>query len=250
MSRIYIGTAGWSIPREYARHFPARGSHLERYARVLPAVENDSTFYRVHERHTYVRWAASTPPAFRFAVKMPRTISHYARLKGTSRMFAGYLSAVRGLGRKLGPLLLQLPASLPYDARTAGTFFALARRRHKGPIVFEPRHATWFTPDVDALLVKHRITRVAADPPPVPAALAPGGWPRLVYFRLHGSPEMYYSAYSPAFLEDLTKRIIDAARRATVWCIFDNTGMGAATGNAIDLMVRLTSDSTTGGGSG
>jgi uncharacterized protein YecE (DUF72 family) len=86
MGCTYLGTAGWWIARVRAAHFPARGSHLERYARVLPAVENDSTFYRVHKRETYERWASSTPPAFRFAVKMPRTISHYARLKGTGRM--------------------------------------------------------------------------------------------------------------------------------------------------------------------
>jgi uncharacterized protein YecE (DUF72 family) len=86
LKRVYVGTAGWSIPREHAPRFPRTGSHLERYARVLSAAENDSTFYRVHQRDSYARWASSVPPAFRFAVKMPRAISHYARLKGTGRM--------------------------------------------------------------------------------------------------------------------------------------------------------------------
>lgn len=239
MKRIYIGTAGWSIPREYARYFPTKGSHLERYARVLPAVENDSTFYRVHERTTYTRWTASVPPTFRVAVKMPRTISHYARLKGTGRMLDRCLASVTGLGRTLGPLLLQLPASLPYHRRTARAFFRLLRSRYKRAVVFEPRHPTWFTQEVDTLLVSHRIARVAADPPPVPAAVAPGGWRRLVYFRLHGSPEMYYSAYSPVFLDDLAERISDASQRATVWCVFDNTAAGAAIKNAIELKKRL-----------
>lgn len=55
MKRVYIGTAGWSIPREHAPRFPGSGSHLERYARVLPATENNSTFYRVSERATAAR---------------------------------------------------------------------------------------------------------------------------------------------------------------------------------------------------
>lgn len=244
MRPIYIGTAGWSIPREHAARFPAAGSHLERYARVLPAAENDSTFYRVHERTTYAHWAASVPRDFRITVKMPRTISHFARLKATRRLLERFLPEVRGLGRKLGPLLLQLPPSLRYDRRTAGVFFTLLRRRYTGPVVFEPRHPSWFTADVDALLVKMRVARVAADPPPVSAALAPGGWPRLVYYRLHGSPEMYYSAYSAEYLADLAERIADASRRATVWCIFDNTAAGAALGNALELMSRLKPDGT------
>src|SRR5918993_896064 len=43
-----IGTAGWSIPKEHAAPFPATGPHLERYAKVLNAVEINSSFYRLH----------------------------------------------------------------------------------------------------------------------------------------------------------------------------------------------------------
>lgn len=236
---IFVGTAGWSIPREWAAHFPAEGSHLERYARVLPATENNSSFYRIAERATYARWAASVPRDFRMSVKMPRAISHYARLKGTRSVLERFLQHARGLGRTLGCLLLQLPASFPYERHRAAAFFTLLRARHKGAVVFEPRHPSWFEPEVDALLKRVRIARVAADPPPVAAALEPGGWPHLAYFRLHGSPQMYYSAYSSAFLADLADRLRGESRRATVWCIFDNTASGAALGNALDLIDRL-----------
>jgi uncharacterized protein YecE (DUF72 family) len=236
---IFVGTAGWSIPREWAAHFPAGGSHLERYARVLPATENNSSFYRIAERATYARWAASVPRDFRMSVKMPRAISHYARLKGTRPVLERFLRPARGLGRTLGCLLLQLPASFPYERRRAAAFFTLLRACHKGAVAFEPRHPSWFDPQVDALLKKVRIARVVADPPPVAAALEPGGWSRLAYFRLHGSPQMYYSAYSSAFLGDLAARLRGASQRATVWCIFDNTASGAALGNALDLVDRL-----------
>ncbi|WP_408901606.1 DUF72 domain-containing protein, partial [Pararoseomonas indoligenes] len=81
MSGVQIGTAGWSIPKQHAGEFDADGSHLERYARRLPAVEINSSFYRPHRPATYERWAASTPESFRFSAKVPRTITHDCRLK-------------------------------------------------------------------------------------------------------------------------------------------------------------------------
>ena len=81
---------------------------------------------------------------------------------------------------------------------------------------------------------------MAADPARVPEAGEPGGWPGLVYYRLHGSPRMYYSDYSPAYLDALAASISAArGRGAPAWCIFDNTAAGAATPNALDLLERL-----------
>ena len=73
-----IGCAGWSIHKDAAAAFPVEGSHLERYARVFPAVEINSSFYRPHKPETYARWADSVPDGFRFAVKVPRAITHGA----------------------------------------------------------------------------------------------------------------------------------------------------------------------------
>jgi uncharacterized protein YecE (DUF72 family) len=81
---------------------------------------------------------------------------------------------------------------------------------------------------------------VAADPAVVPSAAEPGGWMGLVYIRLHGSPEMYRSAYLPEALERITWRLRVALKKGqTCWCIFDNTALGEATGNARDLSIRL-----------
>jgi uncharacterized protein YecE (DUF72 family) len=93
---VRTGTAGWSIPGAHAALFPGGGSHLERYARVLPAVE--------------------------------------------------ILQEVRSLGAKLGPLLVQLPPSLAFEARSARAFFETLRRLHDGEVACEPRHAGWFAP--------------------------------------------------------------------------------------------------------
>jgi len=41
----------------------------------------------------------------------------------------------------------------------------------------------------------------------------------------------------------LSERLRDAATHAgDVWCIFDNTALGAATPNALGLMARMSSD--------
>jgi uncharacterized protein YecE (DUF72 family) len=232
-----IGTAGWSIPKPHAAEFPADGTHLQRYASRFSAVEINSSFYRSHKPATYARWAASVPAGFRFAVKVPRQITHVRKLVATTEAVDRFLSEVRALGDTLGPLLVQLPPSLGFQDALAGTFFDLVRTRFDGAVVCEPRHASWFTDAANALLVRFRIARVAADPAPVPPAAQPGGWSGLVYRRLHGSPRIYYSGYPADFLQRTARALRDDPREA--WCIFDNTALGEATHDALDLLRRL-----------
>ncbi|MBF9197356.1 DUF72 domain-containing protein [Microvirga sp. BT290] len=229
---VRIGTAAWSIPKEHASAFPAAGSHPERYSAVFNAVEINSSFYRPHRTATYERWAASVPEDFHFAVKAPRAITHERRLRDVSDLLDRFLSEVKGLGRKLGPLLIQLPPRLGFLAGVADCFLSELRTRIEGSIVCEPRHASWFTPEVEALLAELRIARVAADPAPVSGADQPSSWRGLAYYRLHGSPRIYYSAYSAEYLAANAERLVcDAA--AEVWCIFDNTAAFAATNDAL-----------------
>lgn len=234
---LRIGTAGWSIPKRHAAAFPVSGSHLARYAQRFNAVEINSSFSRPHRRKTYERWAASVPEDFAFAVKAPRAITHEARLVGTKAMLDRFLDEAAGLGAKLGPLLFQLPPSLPFEGRGAGAFLRLLRARHAGPVVLEPRHASWFAPAADRLLAKHHVARAAADPARVPDAAAFGGWTGLRYMRLHGSPRMYYSDYDERAIARYAARL--GAETGEAWCIFDNTTLGAATGNALALQAIL-----------
>src|SRR3712207_233027 len=91
-----IGTAGRSIPKEHAAPFPATGSHLERYARTLNAVEINLSFYRPHRTATYERWAALVPEEFRFGVKIPKAITHERRLKNAGDLLDRFLLEVAG----------------------------------------------------------------------------------------------------------------------------------------------------------
>jgi uncharacterized protein YecE (DUF72 family) len=236
---IFVGTAGWTVPRAVAAQFPAVGSGLVRYAHRFLATELNSTFWRRHQAATFERWRDSVPRDFRFAVKLPRSITHVAELRRARSLLAQFFDDVAGLGDRLGPVLVQLPPSLKFEMRGARAFFRTLRVLHDGHVACEPRHASWFTPAADALMVDHGIARVAADPPRTLAGDQPGGFPSLVYFRLHGSPVMYRSSYGPAVLAALAARLRVAARRGSVWCIFDNTASGAAAADAVALSELL-----------
>lgn len=232
---IVVATAGWSIPRNCAKRFAGDGTHLQRYSMQLRGVEVNSSFYRHHAAATWQRWARQTPRGFRFAVKLPRLITHDQRLRAARRPLREFLADVAGLGNRLGPLLVQLPPSMAFERRMVRTFFTLLREQYAGFVVCEPRHASWFEAPADALLQHFRIGRVAADPAIVPAAAQPGGWQGILYCRLHGSPRRYWSEYEPARLEQWA-RLLRASPRIPAWCVFDNTASGAATGNALRML--------------
>lgn len=243
---LLIGTAGWSIPRASALRFASAGTHLQRYAAELRCAEINSSCYRPHAPGTYARWRDSTPPGFRFAVKMPRTITHELKLRDAREPLVAFLAQTEGLAEKRGPILVQLPPSLAFDVPLATSFLKLVREVYDGQVVCEPRHATWFSPAADALLKRHRISRVAADPPRAPEAMTPGGWPEVAYFRLHGSPRPYWSKYDPPFIDALATAVRNLSAAKEVWCIFDNTASGAALENAWELRELVAASSTVG----
>jgi uncharacterized protein YecE (DUF72 family) len=234
-----IGTAGWNVPPLYLDQVPPGGGHLERYARHLNAVEINSSFYRPHRRTTYQRWAQWVPDEFRFAVKLPKTITHEAGLTDCGALLDRFVDEVTGLGGKLAVLLVQLPPTSALSKRVTDRFFRDLRARIDADVALEPRHASWFAIGVDDWLAKRRIARVAADPARIADAEEPGGWNRLAYYRWHGSPRIYYSDYGAAALKALKRRLADRARGSSTWCIFDNTASGAALGNALTLARSL-----------
>lgn len=231
---LRIGTAAWAIPRDVRDSFPPAPSNLERYAGRFACTEINSSFHRPHRRSTYERWAASVSPDFRFAVKLPKAISHEARMANCEEPLTRFAEETAGLGDKLGPVLVQLPPSFAFDRDVADLFFRMFAAIVGAQMAIEPRHPSWFEPVADTMLKKHRVARVAADPCRVPGAEVPGGWSGLAYFRLHGSPQIYRSSYDPEALSAWLTRA--ACAQGDAWVIFDNTTSGAATSNAVELL--------------
>jgi len=167
---LRIGTAGWSVPSRYAAEVPPGGSHLERYARRLNAVEINSSFYRPHQHKTYARWAQSTPPGFRFAVKVPKAITHESRLADCGARLDRFVAEVAGLGDKLGvcgancrrrssrSIAVLLRCAACTDRRRGGARAAPCKLVRAG---------------LEAWSRRRLMRRVAADPAPVEGAGEP-----------------------------------------------------------------------------
>ena len=244
---MHIGTAGWSISRDAAESFPGIGQHLQRYANVLSCAEINSSFHRSHRAQVYERWAAQTPPGFRFAAKLPRSITHEGRLRGAREPLQRFLDEAAGLGDKLAVLLVQLPPSFAFEARPVRRFFDLLAGLFSGSVVCEPRHESWFTPSADKVLAALEVSRAAADPARWPQAARPGGWlgPRgdgcgaLLYHRWHGSPRVYWSRYELQWVSERARELQAWPAEADCWCVFDNTAGGGAISNALELQALL-----------
>ena len=238
--RINVGTAGWSIARQNADEFPPDGSSIERYAARFRVAEINSSFHRPHRASTWERWRDSVPAMFRFSVKLPRPITHDAKLRDCSELLDEFLKQAEVLGEKLGVLLVQLPPKLEFNADVARSFFAELKSRTAAHLACEPRNVSWFESDADALLEEQEVARVAADPAICDAAALPGGWPGLRYWRLHGSPVIYRSSYSDR-IDKYAQLVSDfAAGGVESWCILDNTASSAATGDALALAEAVT----------
>ena len=203
---------------------------------MLTGVEINSSFYNHHQPSTYRKWAATTPPTFRFAVKLHRDFTHTHRLNlATTTELRTVIAGVRELGEKLAVLLVQLPPSLAFDRAVVEAFFGRLRSVWDGVVVVEPRHVSWASDEATEVLTSASVGRVIADPDRCPACVV--STCPVVYYRLHGSPVMYKSEYSDAALDQWVVRMeVQRSAGKQVWCMFDNTALGAATENAVSLM--------------
>lgn len=238
---ILLGCAGWSLSRLYGNEFASEGSQLQRYAARLNAVEINTSFYRPHRPKTYARWAESVPEDFRFSVKLPKAVTHEQRLQACEGPLDRFLDECGHLGDRLGCLLVQLPPSLAYDGAVAYRFFESVRKRYAGSLAVEPRHQSWSA--AQPLLVDFQVAQVAASPARFGVDALPGGWPGLVYWRLHGEPQIYRSAYGSEYLQRLAAQLnVRRAAGLPTWCVFDNTANGAALGDALAMSAYLRND--------
>ncbi len=172
-------------------------------------------------------------------MKAPRAVTHESALSGTDGDLTNFFEQAFLLGAMLGPILFQTPPKLRYEHDVARRFFSSLRTIYSGQVVIEPRHLSWFTDDAERLLIDFDIPRVAADPSPTPEGKYPGGSKLLSYYRLHGAPRKYYSAYSDEELATLAGSLQSGNHCGDVWCVFDNTASAAAAGNALRLLRLL-----------
>ncbi|MFN8391767.1 MAG: DUF72 domain-containing protein [Bdellovibrionota bacterium] len=238
---VMVGCAGWQLPAHLRPE--TEGSALSRYAQRFNCVEINSTFKSVHRPQTFERWASSVPKYFKFSVKAPKAITHDKTLVDCASELETFLRSVSLLDAHLGPLLFQFAPSFAFEFSVVDTFLSLLRKQCSQAVVFEPRHPSWGSAEADSLLSGYSVARAATDPIAIPGGGQPRGSSQFAYFRFHGSPRTYFSSYSEEFLDGLHQRLISGTQFKSQWCIFDNTGAGAAAANALSLNGRLNDES-------
>jgi uncharacterized protein YecE (DUF72 family) len=157
--RLWIGTSGyvyrhWRQGVFYPPGLPTR-EELSWYAERFSTVELNNPFYRVPTPATFARWREATPDDFLFAVKVNRVVSHLRRLADVAEPLGEFLALARGLGPKLGPLLVQLPPQLPVDLARLERFLTLLSEPERW--VLEVRHPSWQTAEVYRRLGRHGV---------------------------------------------------------------------------------------------
>lgn len=270
--RVLVGTSGWIYPHWNGRFYPAglpSKRQLAFMASQLATVEVNGTFYRLSRPSCFDKWRAETPDDFVFALKGSRYLTHMLKLNEPRAPLANFFAqGLLLLGKKIGPILWQLPPLFAFHADKARAFFELLPRSladaerlarkhdhrldgraalrapdgHERPLrhALEIRHASWLSEEALQLLCAHDIALVTADS----AAHHPLSLERTLddfaYLRLHGARKLYASRYTESELDEWAALVERwRARGSDVYVYFDNDNKAYAPGDARRLLERL-----------
>lgn len=232
---LLVGTSGWQYRDWRGVLYPdrlAQRAWLAHYSGQFATVEVNNAFYRLPDEEVFARWRAETPPGFVVAVKVSRYLTHIKRLREPDEPVARLRDRAAGLGDRLGPYLLQLPPNLRAEPERLDAclraFPAGAR------VVVEPRHESWWTDEVRAVLERRGAPLCWADRAgrPVTPLWRTAGWG---YVRLHEGTATPRPSYGRTALGSWLDRIDEAwpgARAADVFVYLNNDTGGAAVRNA------------------
>jgi len=235
-AEIRIGTSGWHYEHWIGRYYPASikpPQMLEYYLRDFDTVELNNTFYHLPKEESFNAWRKSTPPGFIFAVKGSRFLTHMIKLKDPERGLSNFLPRAARLGKKLGPILWQLPPRWNVNLERLEEFLGKLPRKHR--YAFELRNPTWMTGAVYAMLRRYNaafcIYELGGYQSPVEIT---ADW---TYIRLHGPTQFkYQGSYSDQQLAVWAERIRGWKRKVNaVYVYFDNDDSAYAVDNALTL---------------
>ncbi len=235
MGPAHIGTSGWHYQHWrgpfYPEDMPA-SKFLQFYAQRFHSVEINNSFYRLPGETALRDWKSTAPRRFLFAVKASRFITHMKKLKEAGASFQKFFDRIVVLGEALGPVLFQLPPRWGPDPGRLDEFLTGLPRNLR--YAFELRDPSWFNPEVNAVLKKHRAAFCIYE---FDRLLSPKTiTANFVYIRLHGPEGAYRGLYGKRRLEPWAREI-QSWRKAgkTVYCYFDNDQAGFAARDALML---------------
>jgi uncharacterized protein YecE (DUF72 family) len=229
--QFFVGTSGFSYSGWRGRFYPRRiksADMLTYYAQQLGTVEVNTTFYRTQPEDVIAGWAASVPPAFRFAVKAHRRITHNRRMPNLEEAVRVLAEEAAAFGDRLGPVLFQLPPTAPFDEGRIERIFALLPLHWR--VAFQFRHRSWHTPEVADLLERLGAALVHGDGEEEPGLLGRGAF---IYLRLRRE------TYSPQRRAAWVGRIagyLESGR--DVYAYFKHEALGPLYAQRLEAAVR------------
>ncbi|WP_200303621.1 DUF72 domain-containing protein [Streptomyces adelaidensis] len=230
---LFVGTSGWQYKdwrgALYPQGRPTR-LWLEEYAARFATVEINNAFYRLPTRENFEAWRARVPEDFVVAVKASRYLTHIKRLRDPEEPVNRLMSHAEGLGDCLGPILLQLPPTLRADAGLLDTCLGCFPAGTR--IAVEPRHDSWWTPEVREVLESHHAALCWADAHsrPTTPLWRTTDW---AYLRLHQGRAHPWPHYGRQALTTWADRLAATwPARADVYVYFNNDPGAAAVEDA------------------
>lgn len=227
----HIGCSGFYYKEWKGSFYPEKLSQkkwFDYYAQHFDTLEINNTFYRFPEQKLFDNWYDKAMPDFVFSVKVPRIITHLQKFRKTEKLLSDfYVIAREGLKEKLGPVLFQLPPSMKYDEELLQLMISQMNVLYQNVIEF--RHISWWRKEVFAALKEANIVFCGVSYPGL-ISDAVTDLP-LVYYRFHGVPKLYYSAYEESFLQRIAEQVAKGETKEA-YIYFNNTAAGAALDNA------------------
>lgn len=246
MAKRYIGTSGFSYNHWKEVFYPAnirQSDWLNYYSGFFNTVELNVTFYRLPAEKTFLGWAEATPLDFRFTLKAPRQLTHYARLKLDDNYLAHaelFSRRARLLEDRLGCVLWQLPPGLKGSAELLERFIAAVFRLFSGHVrhAFEFRHESWASDEVAEVLQQYGVALVCSHSTRYP--LIDRDTADFRYYRFHGPGRLYDSRYEERQLDDWALKMLrDLESGRDIYVYFNNDFYGYAVENALYLKSKL-----------
>jgi len=230
---ILIGTSGWQYRHWRGTFYPpdvAQREWLEFYAARFATVESNAAFYRLPEKKTFTDWADRTPDDFVWAVKVSRFLTHIKRLRDPAEPVERFVTHARGLGGKLGPALLQLPPQLEADVDLLDDCLAQFPREVRVAVEF--RHQSWWTAEVEQVLLRHGAALCWADRGrPISPLWRTADWGYLRFHQGRASPRPCYG--EDALAAWVTRINAALARESELFVYFNNDTRACALRDAI-----------------
>jgi uncharacterized protein YecE (DUF72 family) len=231
----HIGCSGFHYKEWKGKFYPENmrsRQWFEYYSSQFSTLELNVTFYRFPQISFLDNWYEKSPDNFTFSIKVPRLITHYKKFTETRQLLDDfYVTARKGLRDKLGPVLFQLPPQYEYTQERLEQILQSLNPSFNNVIEF--RHKSWWERDILEEFTRHQVTFCGINYPGLPKDVIINT--SSVYYRFHGVPHLYHSAYTDKQLEEVAEVIQKSRKAEQAWIYFNNTASVAAVENALFL---------------